>query len=174
MNHTVLRYPAVWLAAGLIVGLAVGGLWPHTPLHAVATDRAETFAIATGAVDDETEAIYFLDFLTGQLRAAVLGYQTGRFMAFYEHNVLEDLAVEPGRRPQFLMVTGLVDLQRGVARMRPSRSVVYVAEVNSGRIAAYAIPWSPSAHRAGQTFSGGFIPLDATQFRTAPIRPATD
>ena len=37
-----------WLAAGLAAGLLVGSLLPHTPLHAVATDRLENFAIATG------------------------------------------------------------------------------------------------------------------------------
>ncbi len=174
MNYRVLRYPLVWVAVGLLVGLVLGGAWPQTPLHAVATDRADTFAIATGAVDEDMEAIFFLDFLTGQLRAAVLGYQSGQFMAFYEHNVLDDLAVEPDRTPRFLMVTGHANLQRGAARLRPSRSVLYIAEVNSGRVAAYAIPWDPTAHRAGQTFRGGFIPLDATQFRTAPVRPSTE
>ena len=54
-------------------GLVLSGLWPQTPLHATATDRSDTFAIATGAVDDDTEAVYFLDFLTGDLRAVVLG-----------------------------------------------------------------------------------------------------
>ena len=54
------------LVLGVLVGLAVGlnvrGIWPNVPLHAVATDAAENFAIATGPVDDRTEAIYVLDF----------------------------------------------------------------------------------------------------------------
>ena len=59
-----------WLVAvgiGLVAGLVLSGFWPHTPLYAVATDRIETFAMATGPVDDEVEAVYFLDFLTGDL-----------------------------------------------------------------------------------------------------------
>ena len=69
----------VWLAIGLLVGFVIGGLWPDTPLHAVATDRTENFAMATGFVDDGVEAIYFLDFLTGTLRAAVLSNQGAAF-----------------------------------------------------------------------------------------------
>ena len=43
-----------WLIAmgiGLVGGLILSGLWPHTPLYAVATDRVDTFAMATGPLD---------------------------------------------------------------------------------------------------------------------------
>ena len=63
------------MGMGLALGLVLSGLWPHTPLHAVSTDRGETYAIATGPVDNEVEAVYFLDFLTGDLGAIVLGRQ---------------------------------------------------------------------------------------------------
>ena len=141
MAYTLRHSRLVWLAIGLALGLVIGGWWPATPLHAVATDRYDTFAIATGPVDDQVEAIYFLDFLTGDLRAAVLN-RLGKFTAFYHYNILTDLGVEPGKNPRFLMVTGINDIQRGAARMRPSRSIVYVAEINSGVVAAYAIPWA--------------------------------
>ena len=36
------------LVGGVVGALAVAGYWPHTPLHAVATDRYDTFAMATG------------------------------------------------------------------------------------------------------------------------------
>src|SRR3989304_5318782 len=83
---------AVWLGIGLLAGLMIGGLWPDTPLHAVATDSTDNFAMATGFVDDGIEAIYFLDFLTGTLRAAVLSNQSRGFQARYEANVNADLA----------------------------------------------------------------------------------
>ena len=73
---------AAWLAWGLVIGLIVGislsGVLPQTPVHAVATHGQDSFAIATGLVQDNTEAIYFLDYLTGDLRAAVLSSQTGK------------------------------------------------------------------------------------------------
>ena len=55
----------------------------------------------------ETEAVYFLDFLTGNLSAVVLGRQGNGFTAFYQYNVLNDLGVDPARNPRFMMVTGM-------------------------------------------------------------------
>ncbi|MFZ5829556.1 MAG: hypothetical protein ACOY3P_05690 [Planctomycetota bacterium] len=158
-----------YLVLGLIGGLVLGGLWPQTPLHAVSTDRLETFAIATGPVDDEVEAVYFLDFLTGELKAAVLGKQSGKFTAFFAYpSVMNDLGIDPSKNPKFLMVTGLADLKRGTTRLQPSRSVVYVAEVTTGKLAAYAIPWSPSATSNNQQIRQTLVPLDVVQFRTVP------
>ena len=40
-----------WLVAvgiGLVGGLVLSGFWPQTPLYAVATDRIDTFGMATG------------------------------------------------------------------------------------------------------------------------------
>ncbi len=160
-----------WLAIGLIVGLLVGSLCPHTPLHATATDRFENFAIATGAVDEGVEALYFLDFLTGELKAAVLSKQRPPcFNAFYQRNVSQDMGVNPGSNPRYLMVTGMADIRRGASQMSPSSAVVYVAEITSGQVAAYAVPWNAERHASGQIFRGEIIPLDKTRFRTAPVR----
>ena len=63
----------VWLGLGLLAGLLVAGFWPSVPLHAVATDKIETFSMATGPVEPEYEAVYFLDHLTGDLHAYVIG-----------------------------------------------------------------------------------------------------
>ena len=104
----------VWLAFGLLAGLLIGGVLPNTPLHAVATDRIDTFAMATGPVDDDVEAVFFLDFLTGDLRAVVLGRQGKGFTAFYEYNaVFNDLGIDPNKTPKFMMVTGSANLRRG-------------------------------------------------------------
>jgi len=63
----------VWgLVLGLVVGLNVQGIWPSVRLHAVASQGEDNFAIATGFIDEETEGIFFLDFLTGDLAAGVL------------------------------------------------------------------------------------------------------
>ena len=63
----------VWLGLGLLAGLLVAGFWPSVPLHAVATDKIDTFSMATGPVESEYEAVYFLDHLTGDLHAYVIG-----------------------------------------------------------------------------------------------------
>ncbi len=166
----------VGLVTGLGIGLVIGmlfalmfaGCWPNVPLHAVATDRTDGFAIATGCCDDSVEAVYFLDFLTGDLSAAVVSKQNGHFNAFYTHNVVADLGLNPARPPRFLLTTGTADLRRtGGKTTTLSKSLVYVAELQCGKVAAYAIPWSSSAWNAGQTLRGQFTLLDVGRFRGA-------
>jgi hypothetical protein len=165
-------HPVAWMAAGLLLGGALAGFCPHAPLAASATDRYENFAIATGSVDDGVEAIYFLDFLTGDLKAAILSKQVPpRFNAFYQRNILNDLGVDPTKNPRYLMVSGLNDLRRGGSLLRPAIGVCYVAEITSGRVAAYSVPWDPTTHATGQMTTGGILRLDVAQFRTMPVRP---
>lgn len=162
-----------WLVAGVLLGLFAGSFlpgWPDTPLHAVATDRYDNFAIATGSLDEDIEAVYFLDFLTGDLMGAALGIQTGRFIAFYKYNILGDFGVDASKNPRFLMVTGFANLVRGGARMQPANSVIYVAELTTGKVAAYSIPWDPTSHRRNQPVMGTFARLDVQQFRNVAIR----
>ena len=164
-----LTYVAVGAAVGLAAGLALVGLWPEKPLQAVATDRYETYAMATGPVDEEVEAVYFLDFLTGDLKAVVLGKQGGIFTAFYQYNVLNDLGVDPSKNPRFMMVTGMAATRRGAARMQPSMAVVYVAEITSGNVAAYALPWSKGDYAAGNVVGPmPLVRLAVTKFRAGP------
>ena len=161
-----------WVALGLAGGLALAVCWPSTPLHAVATDRSESFAMCTGYLDLDVEAVYFLDFLTGDLRAAALSKQTGQFHAFYQYNVNADLGVDPSKSPRYMMVTGVADLRTTAGRtVAPSKSICYVAEVTSGMVAAYAIPWSPSLHMTGAPIRGALRLMDKTRFRT-PAAPA--
>ena len=142
---------AIAVGVGMVGGLILSGLWPHSPLYAVATDRADTFAMATGHLDSEVEAVYFLDFLTGDLTALVLGKAPGQWTGFFRTNVSSDLAVDPQRNPKFMMTTGLVPLRRGGgSRLQPSSAMCYIAEVTSGKVAAYVVPWSPSQYASGQ------------------------
>jgi hypothetical protein len=155
---------------GLAAGLVAAGLLPHTPLHASATDKIDTFAIATGACDGDCEAIYFLDFLTGDLNAFVIGRAKAGFaiQGHYATNVTRDLNLG-GKTPRFLMVTGFADLQRGGrgSSIAPSRVVVYVAEVVSGKCAAYAIPWNQTLHVQGVPDERALVPVVAFPFRKA-------
>lgn len=162
---------------GWFAGLATGGLlaWlaPHAPLHATATDRVESYAVATGFCDESIEAVYFLDFLSGDLRAAVLSKQTGKFNAFFARDIRADLGIESGRNPRYLLTTGTADLRRtGGKGLSPSRSIVYVAEVTSGKVAAYSIPWSSAGWVAGQRMSGEILLMDITRFRSPAVATA--
>jgi hypothetical protein len=162
-----------WLGVGVLLGLVVGlnvsGVWPSIPLHATATHGLDKFAICTGLVDDTVEAIYFLDFLTGDLRAAVINPKTGKFNSIYRRNIASDFgAVNAGAR--YLVVTGYADMPRGRANFQYAKSIVYVAEASTGHVAAYTIPWNSAFQAAGKPQQGEFVPLDSAQFRTAFVR----
>ena len=83
------------------------------------------------------------------------------------NKILTDLGVDPAKNPKYLLVTGAADMRRNIGGTQLSPSVVYVAEVTTGRVAAYAIPWSKAAFSTGRTISAPLVPLAATQFRAA-------
>jgi hypothetical protein len=168
INNGAARF-AAGIGVGLVVGLNLSGLWPSVPLHATATHGLDKFAIATGLVDDSVEALYFLDFLTGDMRAAVINPKTGKFNSFYTRNIAADFG-GAGRSSGYLLVTGFVDMPRGTANFQYSKSIVYVAEASTAQVAAYTIPWNSSKQAAGVTQYGEFQPLDVKPFRTTFIR----
>ena len=183
------RNKALWLivsgfAAGLLVGVGLlVGSWLTSlrggdvaemqlpvPLHASATDRSASFSMATGAVADGVEGVFFLDFLTGELQCWVLYSRTGDFGAKFSVNVLNDLGVQQGKKPSFLMVTGVAQFPRGTGATRPGNCVVYVADANSGNVAAYYIPWNRQLESAGRIQAGPLVLLRKGQVRNLQIR----
>src|SRR5580658_6675774 len=130
----------VWLGLGLLAGLLVSGFWPSVPLHATSTDKIETFSMATGPVEAEYEAVYFLDHLTGDLHAFVVG-RTRTGFGVLQHSyrkILDDFKTDDEKTPKFIMATGMADLTRGGrGQVMPSRSVLYVADVTSGLCGVY-------------------------------------
>jgi hypothetical protein len=149
----------VWLGLGLLAGLMVAGFWPSVPLHAVATDKIDTFSIATGPVEGDYEAVYFLDHLTGDLHAYVIGRSASApgGVGVIQHcfrNVLQDFKTEDDKTPKFIMATGLCDLTRGgrTGTMLPSRSLLYVADVASGLAGVYGVFYNPTQHVSGRLF----------------------
>jgi hypothetical protein len=159
----------VGIILGLVVGLNIKGLWPSVPLHATSTHGLDKFAIATGLVDNGVEALYFLDYLTGDMRAAVINPQTRRFNSFFTRNIAADFG-GAGRSTGYLMVTGYADMPRGGNNFQFAQSIVYVADVTTGSVAAYTIPWNSAMQAAGVTQYGQFQPLDVRMFRQQVIR----
>lgn len=152
---------AACLGLGLLTGLVLAGFWPSVPLHATATDKLDTFSMATGHVEDAVEGVFFLDHLTGELHAYVLG-PTARgpgIQCHYFRNVSKDF--DAGEKAKYLMVTGLDDLARGGrgSSIQPSRALVYVAEVSTGKAIAYYLPYNLTAHRSGSYAEGFLIPV---------------
>jgi hypothetical protein len=154
----------IGIGVGVIVGLLFGGVWPQTPLHATATDRTDSFAMASGLVEDNVEAVYFLDFLTGDLNAVVMGRQSGHFTSYFKTNVAADMGIDATKNPRYMLITGTVDLRRA-SRLQYSQALVYVAEITTGKVTAYAIPWSQALQQGGQGGVQPLVPIASTRFR---------
>jgi len=166
-NHTAMLIVGMALGAALTAGWH--GLTSLPKAHAVATHGSDNFAIATGLVDEQIEALYFLDFLTGDLRAAVVSRRNAEFTGYFRHNVLADFEgiADP---PRFLMVTGTADLPRGRGASQLGRSLIYVAEATSGQVVAYALPYNSTLNAAGAPQTGQFLRVASGSFRDAFVR----
>ncbi|MCC6492111.1 MAG: hypothetical protein IT424_03715 [Pirellulales bacterium] len=166
-NHSAILVVGAALGAAIVAGWHGATTVPQA--RATATHGSDNFAIATGLVDDNVEALYFLDFLTGDLRAAIVNRRTAQFTAFFQHNVLADFDTI-GEQPKFLMVTGLASIPRGSGPTQIGKSLIYVAEASSGQVAAYALPYNSTLQAGGAPQRGGFIKVAQGSFRTVFVR----
>ena len=132
----------LWLGLGIAVGLCLAYAWPHEQAQAVGSDRAAQFGMATGQVQlaDPIEAIWVLDHLTGSLKGAVLNRQSAKFTSFYYRNLPADFQLDPKKQAQWSMVTGQCILP-GQGALAPAASMVYIGEMTSGKVNAYAFGW---------------------------------
>jgi hypothetical protein len=163
-------YTGMGLVGGMVIGLAIGMLSSRTPLYATATDRVDNFALATGALDDDTEALFYLDFLSGELKATALSPIARKFFASFSANVANDLGVDLAKNPKYMMVTGNSVFRRGGGQVQPGNAVVYVAEMTSGKVAAYAAPWSQAYANAGRPIHARLLLLDVYPMRISLAR----
>jgi hypothetical protein len=150
-------------AAGLTLGLALLAGYmlgasrseptvqlPPLQLKAMSGYGSETFGMVTGPIDeDSTEGVFLLDYTTGDLTCWVINPRTGAFGAGFKRNIAGDLKVERGKKPSFVMATGIVAFRGFPGPQRPANTVVYVCDANTGRFASYFVPWTPGAAAAG-------------------------
>ena len=155
----------LFLAVGLLLGLGIAALWPQRPLAAASSDRNEKFGMCTVIMTDGLEAVFVLDFLTGRLTGACLGRQGNGFVQFFEANVAADLGVAAGK-PQYAMTPGLATI-RATPGNQPAASVIYVAELNSGIVGCYAIPFRLPNNK--NPVPQRLAPLDKYHFRDAVV-----
>ena len=169
-NRTHLAWLAAGLAIGLVVGLNAAGLWPQVPLHAVATHGQENFAICTTPMDQDVEAVFVLDDLTGDLKGAALNVQMRRLYTGFEYNVTQDLAASNNKNAHYRIVGGMANIRQNIQAGPLAHSVLYVAEVNSGQMVVYGIPWIAGRAQGAMPVKTTLVVLDRWQFRTTPIR----
>ena len=129
----------LWLIAGVVVGIGVAALWPNRPLTAATSDRNEKFGMCTVYVSEGLEAVFVLDFLTGRLTGACLGKQGNQFVQYYMADVGSDLQVKVAK-PAYAMTPGLAQI-RANPGTQPAASVIYVAEMSTGKVGCYGIPF---------------------------------
>ena len=144
--------------------------FPETLLHATASHSGESMAMATGPIDADVEGLFILDYLTGELQCHVIYPRNGTFGGVFRYNVLQDLGVQQGKKPDYVMVTGAADFQRGGAASSPAMCAVYVADANTGNFAAYSLMWNRTMYRGGAPQQGTFVPLGVGKARTIEIR----
>jgi hypothetical protein len=183
-NRPVL-FVLLGLGLGLLVGVgmmvgtltalthqsAVALTAPPTLLHASASHSGESLALATGQIDDDVEGLFILDYLTGDLQCYVMNPRTQACGGIFKYNVVRDLGIEQGKKPNYAMVTGTVVFQRGTAaRAVPALCAVYVADANTGNFAAYGLPWDRTAARSGVPQQGTFALLGVGKARALEIR----
>jgi hypothetical protein len=158
------------LVVGVAVGLALGGALTlgvlvgqrqqgsanllgleELKLKAAASHGADTFAIATGPVDEEIEGLYTLDFVTGDLQCFVLNSRTGAMAGRFMINVNDPkiFGAKRGKKPNFLVTTGLFSAGASSGGAKPAASVCYVVDANTGDVAAFSFPWSRSVTTSG-------------------------
>lgn len=159
--------PAAWIvvAACLCSCFALGlGYWlgqrsPTStglpPLLAASAVTGDTMAVATGQVGRDSEGIFFLDFITGDLQCLVYYPRTGTFGAHYMTNVAQSLGA--GQNAKYLMITGEAIPQSQTAGARPGASLVYVTNTTTGMFASFAVPWNQTAEASGRVQSGALV-----------------
>ncbi len=165
----------VWSYAGCVaLGLALGwalSWWHHLPqAQATATSERDDLIIATGPVDEEGEAVFVLDTLTGDIKAYVIHPFTGKFSGFFQANVLKDLGIANPKRARFTMVTGQQVFRRGPGVAQMADCVLYVAELSTGRMVAYGLPWNRAFRTSARGPTSPMVRLDGVQFRQVRIR----
>ena len=178
----------LWVSLGLLLGLATGlavhiGLESHQSadsgfpleelkLKATASHGSDTFAMCTGASDEDAEAVMLLDYLTGDLTCFVLNPRAAKFNAMFRTNIWKELPPTKGKKASYVMCTGTWNpLKGGGDGLRPAGCVVYVADSNTGYFAAYSFPWQASANtNIGPVITAPMEMLDWGKARDLKLR----
>jgi hypothetical protein len=142
-------------------------------LKAAASMGSDTFAIATGSVDEEVEGLFTLDFVTGDLQCFVMNTRTGALAGRFAINVndAQIFGAKRGKKPSYLLATGhFVSSAAAGGGARPAACLCYVVDANSGEVAAFGFPWSRAVTTSGGVQSTPMIPMGKWQARAAEIR----
>lgn len=140
-----------------------------TPLLAASASSTDSMAIASGPIGRDTDGIFFLDFITGDLQCLVWYPRNRAFGARYYANVRPQLGGD-GKNPRYIMVTGAAVSTYSTGGAQPGGSLVYVVDATSGMFAAYAVPWDRTAEQAGRIQNGPLVYVGGGPIRNFQLR----
>jgi hypothetical protein len=116
--------------------------------------RGDSLSMATGFIDvnEGVEALYALDHLTGELHCWLLNSRTGAVASAFTAKPGADLQVTG--EADFVMTTGLMDFVGMEGNVRPSHSVVYVGDGNTGKVVGYVLMYNRGAVQRNEPVQG--------------------
>ncbi len=160
MKSRLFESRAAWLVVGAVFGVAVSLYWPTEQVQATSVDRASKIALITSdTTAGNSDAVFVLDFVTGRLVGGAYSTNTGRFNQMYVRNLARDFQVS--ENAQYAIVPGRVAIpQRGGGT--PANGGIFVAELNSGKVAMYGFPYNQTA---GPQPVQTLVPIDFFSFR---------
>ena len=164
VNQTTRK--SVWLMTGFVAGICLATIWPHEPVSAVTADRNEKFGMITSPITLDSEGVFVIDYLTGRLTGAMLQRtrQGTNFVNFYYRNLAEDFKVGASGEPYYAISSGFAEIPNA-GGSQWGRSALYVAELTSGKVGAYAVPY--------QITQRALPPQPLTPIASFPFREAT-
>jgi hypothetical protein len=147
MKKHILR-SAMFFAAGALTMALVVYFQPPQPAQGSVAHGNDKFTMVTVPMleNDRLEAVFVLNHLTGRLVGGLINEQLGSFGYGFEHNVAADFKTA-SKDPKYAVVSGGANL-RGSGGVTPAVGVLYIAELSSGAVIAYAIP-RPTTRNAG-------------------------
>ena len=162
MRNHILR-STMMFAAGVIVMGAGAYFWPQPEIKAGMANGNDKFTMVSVPLSEvgEAEGIFVLNHLTGVITGGVLYNQTGKFGYRFLHNVAADFQTSAKTpEPKYAIVSGIMNL-RDIGGVQPAYGVIYVGELSSGAVIAYAFA-RPNTRNVGTVMP--LVKLDFFKF----------
>lgn len=128
-------------------------------LKAASASGGKSMAMATGRIDGDIEGLFVLDYTSGNLFCWVIDRRGGGFLGQFQTNVRAEFGpLEQGRTPEYVMVTGNVNVSGGAtAQGNAAQTICYVADANSGAVVGYSMVWNRTLQQASRPQQGSLV-----------------
>jgi hypothetical protein len=167
----------------IVAGISLGIFWGRMlhddaslsleiPVLAESTSYGEDgFVAGTARLEDDLDAFFFFDGLTGELKVLAINPRTRKFMAEFSRNIVEDFKLEKDvKNPRFMVVTGLADLVESDGNLRWGESLFYILERTSGKAACYGVKVPTGLRSQNGLYRGTLTGLDTAKLRKTRVR----